>query len=226
MQARIIIPNGDLEYGAAEAVKTLRTNILYTEDIKAVMLTSTLPSEGKSTIALGLAKSFAALGKNTVLMDCDMRKSYLASRLGITEKIQGVSEYLSKQSMKIVYRTSEPNLSIIFSGSCPPNPSELLSGNRFSGLLETLREAYDYIIIDAPPMGNVVDGAIIGRQTDGTLLVVRNDYVKTKAIRKVKSKIEQSGGKVLGVVLNRVKKGQKGSYYYTKKYQNYEHGKE
>ena len=81
MQAKIVLPNEELEYGAAEAIKTLRTK---------------------------LARSFAALGKNTVLMDCDMRKSYLVRRLGIQEKIQGVSEYLSKQSMKIVYRTSRP----------------------------------------------------------------------------------------------------------------------
>ena len=154
MQAKIVLPSVELEYEAAEAVKTLRTNILYSEDVKTVMLTSTMPNEGKSTISLELAKSFAALGKNTILLDCDMRKSYLASRLGVSEKLQGVSEYLSKQSMKIVYRTSEPYLSMIFSGNCPPNPSELLSGARFEGLLETLKEAYDYIIIDAPPIGS------------------------------------------------------------------------
>lgn len=77
MQAKIVLPNEELEYGAAEAIKTLRTNIMYSEDVKAIMLTSTMPSEGKSTVSLELARSFAALGKNTVLMDCDMRKSYL-----------------------------------------------------------------------------------------------------------------------------------------------------
>ena len=224
MQAKIVLPSVELEYEAAEAVKTLRTNILYSEDVKTVMLTSTMPNEGKSTISLELAKSFAALGKNTILLDCDMRKSYLASRLGVSEKLQGVSEYLSKQSMKIVYRTSEPYLSMIFSGNCPPNPSELLSGARFEGLLETLKEAYEYIIIDAPHIGSLVDGTIIGRYADGTLLVIRNDFVKTKEAKRAKQKIEQNGGKVLGVVLNRVKRNQKGSYYY-KKYQNYEYGK-
>ena len=74
MQAKIVLPNEELEYGAAEAIKTLRTNIMYSEDVKAIMLTSTMPSEGKSTVSLELARSFAALGKNTVLMDCDMRK--------------------------------------------------------------------------------------------------------------------------------------------------------
>lgn len=226
MQAKIVLPNEELEYGAVEAIKTLRTNIMYSEDVKAIMLTSTMPSEGKSTVSLELARSFAALGKNTVLMDCDMRKSYLVRRLGIQEKIQGVSEYLSKQSMKIVYRTSDPNLSIIFSGSYPPNPSELLSGIRFESLMETLRDAYDYIIVDTPPMGDLVDGAIISRQVDGTLLVVRNDFVKTKAVKKVKQQIEQNGGRVLGVALNRIKKNQKGAYPYGKKYYSYEYKKE
>ena len=226
MQAKIVLPKEELEYEAAEAIKTLRTNILYSEEVKSVVLTSTIPNEGKSTISLELAKSFAGLGKNTVLVDCDMRRSCLAARLGVTDEIHGVSEYLSKQSMKIVYRTSDPNLSIIFSGNCPPHPSELLSSARFEGLLETLKEAYDYIIIDAPPIGNLVDGTIISRHADGTLLVVRNDFVKTKEARRVKQKIEQNGGKVLGVVLNRVKKNQKGSHYYYKKYKNYEYGKE
>ncbi len=226
MQAKIVLPKEELEYEAAEAMKILRTNILYSEEVKTVMLTSTIPNEGKSTISFELARSFSALGKNTVLVDCDMRRSYLVHRLGVKEKLQGVSEYLSKQSMKIVYRTSDPYLSIIFSGNCPPNPSELLSGARFGGLLETLRETYDYVIIDAPPIGNLVDSAIIGRQADGTLLVVRNDFVKTKEVKRAKQKIEQNGGKVLGVVLNRVKKNQKGSHYYYKKYQSYEYGKE
>ncbi len=208
MQASIVLPNEELEYSASEAIKTLRTNILYSEDIKMVMLTSTMPNEGKSTIALELAKSFAALGKKTLLVDCDMRKSFLARRLGVTSKIRGVSEYLSKQTVKIVYRTSDPNLSIIFSGKCPPNPSELLSGARFEGLLETLKEAYDYVIVD------------------GILLVVRNDFVKTKEIKRAKQQIEQNGGKIMGVVLNRVKRNQKGASYYSKKYYNYEYEKE
>ena len=93
MQASIVLPNEELEYSASEAIKTLRTNILYSEDIKMVMLTSTNPNEGKSTIALELAKSFAALGKKTLLVDCDMRKSFLARRLGVTNKIRGVSVY-------------------------------------------------------------------------------------------------------------------------------------
>lgn len=226
MQASIVLPNEELEYSASEAIKTLRTNILYSEDIKMVMLTSTNPNEGKSTIALELAKSFAALGKKTLLVDCDMRKSFLARRLGVTNKIRGVSEYLSKQTVKIVYRTSDPNLSIIFSGKCPPNPSELLSSAMFEGLLETLKEAYDYVIIDVPPVGNLVDGSIIGRLVDGILLVVRNDFVKTKEIKRAKQQIEQNGGKIMGVVLNRVKRNQKGASYYSKKYYNYEYEKE
>ena len=92
--------------------------------------------------------------------------------------------------------------------------------------METLRDAYDYIIVDAPPMGDLVDGAIISRQVDGTLLVVRNDFVKTKAVKKVKQQIEQNGGRVLGVALNRIKKNQKGAYPYGKKYYSYEYKKE
>lgn len=208
------------EFAVTEAMNTLRTNIIYSGDVQAVMITSTFANEGKSTIALQLAKSFADLGKKTLLVDCDLRKSALMDRFHGGEIMEGISEFLSGQTMKVINNTDIPNLSVICSGKTPPNPSELLSGKKFPMLFQILKEKYDYIIVDAPPIGSVIDAAIIGRNTDGSLLVVRNDFTKKAAVRRAKQQLEQSECKLMGVVLNRVKKHEKDYYYYSKYYKS------
>lgn len=191
-----------------ESYKTLRTNLLYTEDIKTIAITSSLPDEGKSVTAYHLAVSFAKTGKKTLLIDCDLRKSKLCEYLQISKDIPGISEYLSKQNLKLIHETSFPNLSLIVSGKQPPNPSELLTSERFSFLLHQLREQYDYVIIDTPPLANAVDASIIGRYADGVVLVIRSDYVKRKIVEKSKRLLLRNGGKIVGVVLNRLDKMQ------------------
>ena len=203
------------EFAVAEAINTLRTNILYSSEIKTINITSTLPNEGKSTISLQLARSFAELGKKTVLVDCDLRKSSMINRFHGGRKMEGLSELLTGQSVKIIHNTDIDNLSVIFSGQIPPNPSELLSSQKFAVFIQALKEKYDYIIMDAPPIGSVIDAAITGRNSDGTLMVVRNDFSKKSAVKRAKQQLEQSGCKVLGVILNRVKKHQKDYYYYS-----------
>ncbi len=203
------------EFAVTEAMNTLRTNIIYSNDIKTINISSTLPNEGKSTIAVQLSRSFAELGKKTVLVDCDLRKSSMMDRFHGGRKLEGLSELLTGQSVKIIHNTDIPNLSFISSGKLPPNPSELLSSQKFSVFMNALKEKYDYIVMDAPPIGSVIDAAITGRNADGTLIVVRNDFCKKAAVKRGAEQFEQNGCKLLGVILNRVKKHQKDYYYYS-----------
>ena len=189
-----------------ESYKALRTNLLYTEDTKTIAITSSLPDEGKSVTAYHLAISFAKVGKKTLFIDCDLRKSKMCTYLHISSGLPGLSEYLSKQCEDVIFNTTYPELSIMMSGKQPPNPSELLTGERFNTLLAKLREEYDYIIIDTPPVSNAVDASIIGRSTDGIVLVIRSDYVKRKIVEKSKQLLQRNGGTILGVVLNKVDK--------------------
>lgn len=202
------------EFAVAEAMNTLRTNIIYSSEVKVINITSTFPNEGKSTISLQLARSFAELGKKTLLIDCDLRKSSLIHRFHGDRQVEGLSELLTGQSMKVINSTDIDNLSVICSGKVPPNPSELLAGQKFTVFLKALKEKYDYIILDAPPIGSVIDAAITGRNADGTLLVVRNEFTSKGALKRGRQQIEQSGCKILGVILNRVKKHQKDYYNY------------
>ncbi|HJB18480.1 MAG TPA: CpsD/CapB family tyrosine-protein kinase [Candidatus Bariatricus faecipullorum] len=217
-------------YGVREAVKTLRTNIQFCGDDKQVIaLTSCLPGEGKTCTALDIARSFAEMNRPVILIDADMRKSVLASRLQIQDSVMGLSHFLSGQCTlaEAIVSTSIPKLHLLMSGPMAPNPTELLETNRFKGMVESLRKVYDYIIIDCPPMGLVIDPAIIARQSDGIILVVESAKTKYRLAQDVKAKLEYTGCPVLGVVLNKVERGkQKGYYskYYGKEYKKNGYG--
>ncbi|MGM9616337.1 CpsD/CapB family tyrosine-protein kinase [Butyricicoccus sp.] len=214
-----------------EAVKALRTNVLFSgTDIRAIGLTSCSANEGKSTVALQLAASLAGSGKMVLLLDTDMRKSVLYNRVQHEEPISGLSHYLSGLLPldRILYHTDVPNMKMIFSGVQPPNPTELLSQTRFSELMTALKEHFDFVIVDAPPLGQVIDYAIEASLVDGTLLVVNAQQNSYRQLRRIKSQLEKSGGKILGVVLNKVNTRGRGGYY-GKAYGKYgygEYGKE
>ena len=193
-----------------ESYKTLRTNLLYTSDLKVISLTSTVANEGKTTTAYYLAKSYAELGKKVLLMDCDLRKGSLKKFFTVKTRVSGMSEYVSGQSKDFIYQTDVD----VLSGKKPPNPTELLSNSSFEKMLEALKEEFDLIIIDTPPMGIGADATIIGRNVDGVLMVVRNNFVSKKSVKKVKDDLVRTGSKVIGVVLNRIEKHQSDYYDY------------
>lgn len=197
-----------------ESYKTLRTNLLYTSDLKVISLTSTVANEGKTTTAYYLAKSYAELGKKVLLMDCDLRKGSLKKFFTVKTRVSGISEYVSGQSKDFIYQTDVDGLFVVLSGKKPPNPTELLSNPSFEKMLEALKEEFDLIIIDAPPMGIGADATIIGRNVDGVLMVVRNNFVSKKSVKKVKDDLVRTGSKVVGVVLNRIEKHQSDYYDY------------
>ncbi len=200
----------------AEAIKTLRTNLMFSgADVKAVAVTSFMASEGKSTISFQLAASLAQAGKRVLLLDADLRKSNLVNRLKIKTKVEGLSHYLSGMANvnDLLYETDLPGMYIMCAGTYVPNAAELLGSAGFGSLITAVKDVFDYVIVDAAPLGQVIDCAVIAPVLDGVLMVVdvtKNSY---KMERRVKAQLEKSGARILGVVLNRVDIKDRGGYY-------------
>lgn len=190
-----------------EYYNALRTNVQFLgKDIKVIAITSTSENEGKSMVSINLAISLAELGLKTVLIDADTRKSVMAGRFKFKNKINGLTNYLSGSSPieDIIYETDVNNLNIIPAGQVPPNPTGLLQNRNFNIMIDVFKEYYDYIIIDTPPIGAVVDAAIISRKCDGFAIVVESNKIKKKVLEKSKEQLEKAGSKFLGVILNKV----------------------
>lgn len=217
------------DYRTKEAFKTLRTNIEFCgEDIKVIAITSCTPNEGKSSVAMEMAKAFSEAGYKTILIDADMRKSVLVGRyktggvkLGLTQCLAGKADY-----MDVTCETNISNMYVVFSGPVPPNPSELLGSERFTDMVRNLKADYDYVIIDTPPLGSVIDAAVAAKSCDGTILVVENNAISYKFVQKVKDQLDMADSRILGVVLNKVDMTGKGYYghygkYYSKYYGKY-----
>ncbi|MDE5863377.1 MAG: CpsD/CapB family tyrosine-protein kinase [Lachnospiraceae bacterium] len=221
----------ELDFKTNEAYKTLRTNISFSgDDIHVIAFTSSVPNEGKSAVSFNLASSLAEDGKNVLYIDADIRKSVTIARYGVDIETKGLSHYLSGQCKleEVIYETNIDKFSIIFTGQIAPNPSELLGSDRFKKLVATQREAFDYIIIDCPPLGSVIDAAIVAKECDGAVIVIETDNASYKIVQRVKKQLEQSGCRILGAVLNKVEMGGKGYYgkgyygnYYGRYYGNY-----
>ncbi len=217
----------ELDFKSNEAYKTLRTNISFSgDDIKVIAITSSAPNEGKSAVSFNLANSLAEDGKKVLYIDADIRKSVTVVRYGVDIETKGLAHYLSGQAKleQVLYETNVNNLSIIFTGQTAPNPSELLGNNRFKKMLEQVREEYDYVIIDCPPLGSVIDAAIVAKESDGAIIVIETDNVSYKIVQRVKKQLDQSGCRILGAVLNKVEMGGKGYYgkgYYGNYYGRY-----
>ena len=206
------------DYGTLEAFNTLRTNILFSgRDIKTILVTSCLAGEGKSTVAFETAVSLARIGKKVLLIDGDLRKSAYASRYTREKGLTGLSQYLSGQLDldRVLYATQLPTLNAIFAGPFPPNPTELVGSAVFGELVQAEREHYDYILIDTPPLGLVIDAAVMAPACDGALLVVGEGTVSYHMAQRVIGQLRKSGCRILGAVLNqtRRRKVSKSKYY-------------
>lgn len=220
--------SGDYLY--EEAMKTLRTNLQFSgKNNKVILVTSSHAGEGKSDISFHLAKEIGKAGKKVLLVDADIRKSVYKSQYNIKEETQGLSQYLSGQEERIdqvVCKTNFENLYIILAGPYAPNPTEMLGDDQFGQLLKAARQVFEYVIVDTPPLGIVVDAAIIAQYCDGAVLVVESGETSFRICQKIKGQLERSGCKILGAVLNkansdsRTRYGGRNAKQYTRYYGN------
>ncbi|CYU20506.1 tyrosine-protein kinase [Streptococcus suis] len=203
-----------------EYFNAIRTNIqLSGADIKVVGITSVQSNEGKSTTAASLALAYARSGYKTVLVDADIRNSVVSGFFKPMTKITGLTDYLAGTTdlSQGLCDTDIPNLTAIESGKVSPNPTALLQSKNFENLLATLRRYYDCVIVDCPPLGLVIDAAIIAQKCDAMVLVAEAGNVKRSSLKKVKKQLDQTGTPFLGVILNKYdiateKYGEYGNY--------------
>lgn len=209
-------------FKTVESYKTLRTNLMFCgADVKVIVLTSCLPNDGKSYVTQNLAVSLSQVDKKVLIIDADLRKSTMVGKVNVDEDILGLSHYLSGQAelSEVVYQNKEyENLYTIFSGTFPPNPAELLSSEKFRELIKKAREEFDYILIDTPPVGAVIDSAVISAISDGIVMVIRARKTGYKLAQNVQEQLEKTGCRILGAVLNGIDTENKDKYYYKKYY--------
>jgi len=205
----------------AESLRNIRVSINFAGDIRSMLITSTMPGEGKTSFAVALARILAHAENSVVLIDTDLRKPKIQGIFGI-DKSPGLSGYLSRQVgiAKTIHKTKIPNLSVIPAGVIPPNPSELLERESFGELAEKLKEKFRWIIFDSPPIFPVSDAVIISKIADGTVYLINFGKTKKEPAREGKEKIEKAGAKIIGAVINNIDT-EKHKYYYP--YHNYYH---
>ncbi len=222
-KVQLTMPESDQRFD--EAMKTLRTNIQFSgADIRTIMMTSTEPNEGKSEITFHTALSFANTGKRVLLIDADIHKSVLTTRYHLDQEVDGLSQYLTgqKRAEEVIYSTNVENFDILFSGPYAPNPAELFESSLMRELLEEAAKHYDYVLVDTPPVGSLIEGAIIAQYCDGAILVIKSGAISYKRVQRVKKQVEKSGCRMLGAVLNMVNTS-KGSYYNSYYYGDYDY---
>ena len=224
-----LIVHQDPKSPISEIFRTLRTNIQFMnvkKQLKSLLISSTLPGEGKSWVSSNLAVAFAQAGKKVVLVDADMRKGTQYSIFGVSP-IPGLSNYLSgiapnsKEASSdladYIQETEIDNLYIMPAGNVPPNPSELLVSQQMIDLLKNLKRICDLVIIDGTPNGLVTDSLILTGIVDSTIIVTASGYTKKELLKKIVNNIKNIGGNIAGIVLNKVPTNSKKyeqSYYY------------
>ncbi len=228
-----LIINKDPKSPIAEIFRTLRTNIQFmtsNQGLKTLLVTSSVPGEGKSWVSTNLAIAFAGENKKVLLIDSDMRKGRINTifsmekRPGLSNYLSGVSELENKKDIfSYIRETNIEGLHIMPSGDVPPNPSELLVSEEMNELIVKLKNAFDMVIFDGPPALLVTDSVILSRQLDTTLIVTSYKTTKMGDVEKVKKMIENVGGNISGVVINKVPVNAK-KYEHTYYYENKERG--
>lgn len=188
------------------SIDTLYANIRFQDidkSIRSLVITSSVPNEGKTTIAAALAEAMAKAGRRTLLMECDLHRRSLAGLLKVHARY-GMFSVMSDQATAsaAVIGTRVPNLFFLDAEPDIPLPTEVLGSERFARLLDKLERSFDQVIIDAPPVGVFVDAALLAAQTDATLLIVRENYAPREQLAESKAQLDNVGARILGVVMN------------------------
>lgn len=203
----------------SEAFRSLRTNLQFTsvdKKVKSILITSSLPNEGKSTIIKNLAYALAMTGVKVIVVDCDLRNPTVHQMFKIPN-MSGLTNIIVEDDRYEKYVISDKefdNLGIITSGPIPPNPSELIGSNRMRVFLDRLKEDYDYVLLDAPPVLLVTDPTVLAPVVDGVILVIQANKTEIEATKRAKEILTNLKANILGAVLNKVKEQRSGYYYY------------
>jgi capsular exopolysaccharide synthesis family protein len=214
-----------------EAYRSVRTSIIFSspEDrpLKTILVTSTSPQEGKTTVTINLGIVFAHANEKTLIVEGDLRKPRISASFGIENNV-GVSSYLTgnKELEEVIKSTFVPNLFIIPSGPKPPNPSELLSSTKANQFLEELKKKFDRIFIDSPPTFSVADSVILANKVDGVIDIIRSGFLNIDIILRGRQRLSEAKARILGVILNNVDVKREDAYYYYHYYYSYSEEKE
>lgn len=201
---------------ASEAYRTLRTNLIYSSvdtPPKVIVLTSPGPGEGKSTSCANLGVVLSQAGKSVLIVDCDFRKPVMHKFFGLRNLAGLVDVLVGERTVQEVAKEPVEGLSLIPVGPVPPNPSELLGTQRFATFVSDVRPQFDYVLVDAPPLGVVTDPAILASQSDGVLLVLDAQNTRKASVRQAMRSLEAVGANVLGTVMNNVTASNAGYYH-------------
>lgn len=212
----------------SEAYRAIRTNLQFAgagKQLKTLVFTSAVPSEGKSTTVANLAIVMGQDDKHILLIDCDMRKPVIHRRFGLLNR--GLSNCFAEDLplKEVIQADVFPNLDVVTSGPVPPNPAELLGSKKMEALLQEAAEAYDYVFLDMPPVLAVTDAALMSSQVDGTVLILGSGDISPDEGKQAKSLLEKVHANILGVILNKVPQHHKSGYYYYYYYDEDHHKK-
>lgn len=222
-----LLINADPRSSLAEAYRQLRTSILLStagHAPKSLLITSSLPSEGKTTTATNTAISLAQTGAKVLIIDADMRRPRLHSVFNVGNG-EGLSTILSSELsdadiLKVVKTDENTKLNLLTAGPIPPNPAELIGSEQMASLLKTLQKHFTHVVVDSPPITSFTDGVLIASMVDGVILVVHSGKSSRQVVRRAKQLLQDVGARIFGVVLNNVNLRSQDNYYY---YQSYYH---
>jgi len=215
----------------AEAYRALRTNINYASvdrPLRTILVTSAVPGDGKSTTIINLGVVLAQNGKKVIIADCDLRRPQIHTYFGLANR-HGMSTLFSHSAEElnsVRQTTAVDGLTVVTSGSLPPNPSELMGSQKLQTILGTMKNSADMILIDTPPTLTVTDASALAPSLDGILLVVRPGKTRISALRQTIEQLRQVNARILGVVLNDVAVSGKSYSYHYNYYQNYSENKD
>jgi capsular exopolysaccharide synthesis family protein len=213
-----IIVDKNPKSSVAEAIRIIRTNIEFSgvdKDVKTILVTSSVPSEGKSFVSANLAAAFAQNNSKVLLVDCDMRKGRLHKMFSMKND-KGLSNLLLEdvevEFKHYIKKTEINNLYLLPKGIVPPNPSELLNSSKTKNLIKVLRDKFDYIVLDGTPVNGLTDSLILTKYVDKTVIVASVNYTKTNELELTKKSLLSVGADIAGVIVNRVP-DTRSSYY-------------